>query len=122
MTLSLALAPVTLAECAPLRQRYHQVTKRGTEGDAVAQGGFGSSEFSRIAETDAAGVGGGVPKLSAIRTLSRWKFDPRAAPASVKKIDGIELTLFYDLNNIVAGVDSSKPSRVRKCRLELSRE
>lgn len=96
-----------------------KVTKRGTEADAVAQGGFGSSEFARIAESSAEGIASSAPQITAIRTLTRWRFDPAA---SADRIDGLELTLVYQLDNMVLGTDNAKPSRVRKCRLSLVRQ
>eukprot|EP00968_Pinguiococcus_pyrenoidosus_P000444 scaffold29_cov251-Pinguiococcus_pyrenoidosus.AAC.39 len=55
-----------------------------------------------------------------MRTLSRWRFDPSKPPAQQREIQGLELVLVYEVDNIALGTNS-KPSKVRKSRLDLVR-
>jgi len=98
----------------------YKVTKRSV--DEPFDGAFGTSEYSRIADAGREGVLTAVPKISAqrVQTKYKWAPDPHAA---VGQIAGLELTQVYDPTAAgFADPSGSIPVMTIKSRLTLTRQ
>lgn len=98
----------------------YKVTKRSV--DEPFDGAFGTSEYSRIADAGREGVLTAVPKISAqrVQTKYKWAPDPHAA---VGQIAGLELTQVYDPTAAgFADPSGSTPVMTIKSQLTLTRQ
>ncbi len=100
-----------------------KVTKRSVE-TPDGGGGFGTSEYARIADAGSAGVLSSVPVILASRVQTRYRWaEPTGADAQeVGRIEGLELTQMFDpAATGFADLAGATPVLTVKARLEFTR-